>query len=216
MTKHDLETNVNVDLDPSFFWLKISLAKKREKQIQVMESKKGEVLRGFYSSVLKDIQQGIDCFQELENIKCEMDLFYKERSKEKVDKIRSLEIDDNVYDIHKLQNQRKYENQKKINEIKIGNDLFQGTSNVVRAIEDKMRIELEVHNNQDFGAKISKCEEEFLSKLPKINLTEDAKNSLVSPTNEDEISYILAQEVDKDSSLGEDGITYRFMAVFWE
>ena len=67
--KHDLETSLNDNLDPSFSWLKmksavISLAKEREKQLRFLEHQKGEVLKGFYSSVLKDISQGIDCFQE--------------------------------------------------------------------------------------------------------------------------------------------------------
>ena len=178
--KLELETNQNESLDPSFFWLKmkssvISLAKLREKQLRFMEHQKGEVLKGFYSSVLKDISQGIDCFQELENIKREMDLFYKERSKLKVDKMKSLEIDDYVYDIHKLQNQRKYENQKKINEIQIGNELFSGTTNVVEAIENKMRKELEAHDEGDFNAPPSQSEDDFLSKLTKVHLSEEEK-----------------------------------------
>ena len=219
--KHDFESNINENLDPSFFWLKLKTvvicwAKEREKQLKFMKHQKGEVLKGFYSSVLKDISQGLDCFQELDDIKSEMDLFYKERSRLKVDKMKCLEIDDNVYDIHKLQNQRNYENQKKINEIKIGNALFSGTSNVVKAIEDKMRNELEAHGDGDFNATPSQSEDDFLSKLPKVQLSEEEKILLTSPTNEDEISYILAQEVEKDSSPGEDGITYRFMSVFWE
>ena len=220
-SKEDLQDNENLNLDPSFFWLRmktavISFAKQREKEIKFMEHKKGEVLRGFYSSVLKDIALGIDCFQELENIKRQMNLFYNTKSKEKIDKMRLLEIEDNVYDIHKLQNQRKYENQKKINEIKIGNELFTGTSNVIKAIEDKMRHELEEHNDKDFNSLPTPLEGEFLSKLPKINLTEDEKQLLVSPTKEEEISFILANEVDQDSSPGEDGLTYRFMTVFWQ
>jgi hypothetical protein len=196
--KHDLETSLNDNLDPSFSWLKmksavISLAKEREKQLRFLEHQNGEVLKGFYSSVLKDISQGIDCFQELDNIKSKMDLFYKERSKLKLDKMKSLEIDDNVYDVHKLQNQRKYEKQKKINEIKIGNDLFTGTKNVVKAIEDKMRNELKAHDDRDFNAPPSQSEDNFLSKLPKLQLSEEENCLLSSPTNEDEISYIFSQ-----------------------
>ena len=63
--------------------------------------------------------------------------------------MRLLEIEDNVYDKHKLQNQREYENQKKINEIKIGDDLFTVTCNVIKAIEEKMRNELKKHNDKD-------------------------------------------------------------------
>ena len=39
---------------------------------------------------------------------------------------------------------------------------------------------------------------------------------LEGPTQPDEISYILENEVDLDSSPGEDGITYRFIKRFWE
>ena len=47
-------------------------------------------------------------------------------------------------------------------------------------------------------------------------LNEHERNELLSPTNEDEIGFILENEVDLDSSPGEDGITYRFIKVFWE
>ena len=129
--------------------------------------------------------------------------------------MRVLEIEDTVYDIHKLQNERKYENQKKINEIKIGNNVFTGTKNVVKAIEDQMKKELEEYDDEHLSSSPSLQEREFLSKLPKINLTEEERILLLSPTNEEEIFYILSQEVDKDSSPGEDGITYRCMTVFW-
>ena len=56
----------------------------------------------------------------------------------------------------------------------------------------------------------------FLSKLQKISLTEDEKKELISPTNEQEISFILENQVDLDSSPGEDGITYRFIKRFWQ
>ena len=207
--------------DPSFIWLKmktalINVAKEREKHMRFMENKKGEVLRGFYDSILNDMKLGLDCSQEFEEVKQKMDLFYQKRSKLKVDKMRTLEIDDSVYDIHKLQNQKKYENMKKINDIKIGNEMFYGTGAVVKAIEDQMSLELSSMDGKGFGDAISPQEEEFLSKVSKINLTDEEKELLISPTNEEEISIILDHEVDKDSSPGEDGITYRFMSVFWE
>ena len=217
----EFECNTNVSLDPSFFWLKlktamISLAKDRERELYAQENKKIEVLKGFYYSILKDIGQGKDCFQELDSVKYKMDLIYQKRSKEKIDKIRGLEIDNSVYDIHLLQNQRKYENQKKIKEIKIGENLFSGTRNVIKAIENKMRLELNPHSELDFGAPNTPMEEYFLSKLPKVELTETERAELISPINETEISWILEHEVDKDSSPGEDGISYRFISVFWK
>ena len=65
-----------------------------------------------------------------------MDIVYQERSKIKVDKMKVTEIDDTFYVIHKLQNQRKYENQKKITKIKIGEILYKGTDNVIKAITE--------------------------------------------------------------------------------
>ena len=38
---------------------------------------------------------------------------------------------------------------------------------------------------------------------------------LLGPTEKEEIENILKTEVDQDSSPGEDGITYRFIKVFW-
>ena len=106
-------------LDPSFYWLKtktsiISLAKERDRQLFKDENQKIKILEGFYFSVINDIQNGLDCFQELENIKEKLDFIYQERSKTKIDGMRGIEIDDPTYDIHKLMNQRKFENQSKI------------------------------------------------------------------------------------------------------
>ena len=50
---------------PSFYWLKvktslIELAKSREKEVSRAKSEKMKILRGFYSSIFKDIQRGYD------------------------------------------------------------------------------------------------------------------------------------------------------------
>ena len=125
LVKEELLNNSDVTLDPSFYWLKaktaiISLAKKREKDLFISENEKIEVLKGFYFSALNDMKNGIDCLKEIDSIKIELDKIYQERSKKKVDIMRGIQINDHSFDIHKLQNQRKYENQRKINEIKIG------------------------------------------------------------------------------------------------
>ena len=61
------------------------------------------------------MQRGINCSLEFENVVQQMNEFYEARTKKMIDKMRGQEIDDQVYDIHKLQNQRKYEGQKRIN-----------------------------------------------------------------------------------------------------
>ena len=52
-------------------------------------------------------------------------------------KMRGTEIDDPFYDIHKLQNQRKFENQKKIKEIKSGETTFKGTENGLKEFQKR-------------------------------------------------------------------------------
>ena len=210
----------NGNRDPSFNWLKtktaiINIAKEREKQIRYKEKKKMEVLWGFYCSILSDMQRGVDCRVEFENVVQNMNEYYEARSKKMIDKIRGQEIDDQVYDIHKLQNQRKYEGQKKITELKIEDKIYTGTKDVVNAIEDKMRLELESHLDTELNAPHSNEEEDFISKIVGIQLTEDERESLIRPIEEEEIGFILGLEVDKDSSPGEDGLTYRFIEIFW-
>ena len=87
---------------------------------------------------------------------------------------------------------------------------------MVTAIEEKMREELEPYSDTDFISPPTKEEEIFLKTLSKIDLTEAERNELLSTIKEEEISYILTHEVEKDSSPGEDGITYRFMSIFWK
>ena len=59
-------------------------------------------------------------------------------------------------------------------------------------------------------------EKVFLNKISKMELSEEERNELISPINESDISQILQHEVDKDSAPGEDGLTYRFMTIFWK
>ena len=76
----------------------------------------------------------------------------------------------------------------------------------------------EVNAFNDIGLDAPPSSEElyFLSKLDSITLSDDEKAKLLGPTNSEEIGYILFNEVDLDSSPGEDGLTYRFIKIFWE
>ena len=100
--------------DPSFYWLKskyvvISLAKDREKELNREENFQLELLNGYYGLIREDIKNGRNCFQELENIKHQLDSVYQERSSRKVERMRCLKIDNQLYDLHKLQNQKQFE-----------------------------------------------------------------------------------------------------------
>ena len=213
--------NTGRERDPSFYWIKVksaitNLAKVRQKELIQEENSRLEMLNSFYFLILEDIFEGKDCLDELEDVKNQLDLIYQDRSKRKIDKMRCIEIDDQTYDIHKLQNQKKFENQSRLKEIKIDDITYKGTPNVVKAIEEKMRDELKSFGQADFNAPPSEMEEHFLSKLKKVSLNENEMDELLAPTNEEEIGNILENEVDPDSSPGADGITYRFLKCFWK
>ena len=96
------------DLDISFYWkiLKeeiIKTAKRRENDIKKEESGRLNYLKMIYEKATeeKDII-------EMTEIKEELDKIYKDKARKQVNKIRKIEISDHVYDIHKLQNQRKF------------------------------------------------------------------------------------------------------------
>ena len=219
--KEESMGNNNEDLDPSFYWLKSKsalrcLAMKREREKKEEEIQHLEILKGFYSSIVRDMKNGLDCYEELADIKTQLDGIYKKRALDMVDKMKSLQIDDEVYDIHKLQNQRKYENQGKIKELKIGERIYRGTEDVVKGVVEKMSKELEPHNMDPIDGDPTPAELQFLSKLGRIDLSEEEEMDLLKPTEADEIEYVLKHEVDLDSSPGEDGITYRFILLLWK
>ena len=115
-----------------------------------------------------------------------------------------------------MQNQRKYENQGKIKELKIGERIYRGTEDVVKGVVEKMSKELEPHNMDPIDGDPTPAELQFLSKLGRIDLSEEEEMDLLKPTEADEIEYILKHEVDLDSAPGEDGITYRFILLLWK
>ena len=219
--KREFESCDNPENDPSFFWLKlktaiIGMAKEKEREIKLMEKQKYSIMMGFYSSILFDIQNGRDCYNELDKVRKDMDNYYNTVSKNKIDKMRCKDIDDHVYDIHKLQDQKKYENQKRISELEIEGIRVSGTVDVVKAIENKMQEELAAFEDMENDHPPTMAEREFLEKIKRVDWTDEEREKLIGPTNEEEISEILKYEVDLDSSPGEDGITYRFISIFWK
>ena len=55
----------------------------------------------------------------------------------------------------------------------------------------------------------------FLNSIPTYTWREEEIEELSGPIKEEEITHILENEVDLDSSPGEDGITYRVIKLFW-
>ena len=110
--------------------------------------------------------------------------------------MRCIIIDDHSYDIHKLQEQRKYEGQSRINEIEIEGVKYEGLGDVVKAISKKISAEVGRHLNRGMEESTTTEEEYFLSKLRKINITEEERRRLTGPTESEEVEYILTNEVD--------------------
>ena len=110
---------------------------------------------------MEDLFNGVDCYNELEDIKKQLNVIYEDKSHRKVDNMRAFEIDTPNYDIHKLQNQRKYETKSRIREIKIADIVYE----VLKGIEAKIRNEVKQFGDLDFDAPISQEEELFLGKM---------------------------------------------------
>lgn len=220
-TKDQIIQSKEDTLDISYYWVRakmavVKIARERQACIKRLVHERINVLNIFYMGVLENIQNGDnDAFLELGEIKKELNEIYSARAEQAVDNLKGLLIDDQVYDIHKLQQQKKFENNGKIKEIKIGDTLFSGTASVVEAIAGVMKDELKVGCSEDFDSPANDEEVFFLNKMKGLMLTEKEKEGLLAPTTEDEIGAILKFEVDKDSSPGDDGITYRFMQCFW-
>ena len=212
---------LNDEVDYTWYWMMSKdmirkMARNREKEIRNKTEERLNFLQIFYLANIYKIEKGIDCRDELKEIKKELNDIYEERSEKAINKMRGLLVDDHVYDIHKLQKERKYENQKKIKEIKIGDVTYTGTDEVVKAIERKMQEELTVFSGPEGEEPATDEEKRFLDLIPETTWTEEEKKILTGPTTEEEIEGILNYEVDMDSSPGEDGITFRFIKSFWK
>ena len=105
---------------------------------------------------------------------------------------------------------------KKIKEIKIGEEIFSGTEQVVGGIKNKMMEELKQFGNTNWEDPPTLEELTFLNNIPQTEWTKEEVDILIGPIKEEEILNILKYEVDLDSSPGEDGITYRFIKKFWD
>ena len=214
MTREEIEDDeiLEEDKDISAYWkmLKeeiIKGAKRREREIKQEENGRLKYLNIIYAEAIekKDIEG-------IKEIKDSLDEIYKNRARKQIDRIKNIEIKDHVYDIHKLQNQRKFENQKKLTEIRIKGKLYEGTQNIVEGIQKEMEVELrETISRNEI---LTEEEKGFLDKLEKIELSDSEVHELIKPTEEMEILNILKFEVDLDSSPGEDGITSRLLLRF--
>ena len=127
-----------------------------------------------------------------------------------------MRIQSSSFDIYQLQNQKKYENQGRINELKIGDKVYTGTEEIVDGITLEMEKELQPFGELQFHDPVTEEEEAFLKLLPKYDWSEEEVAKLNEPMSESEVFKILKYETNLDSSPGEDGLTSRCLLRFWE
>ena len=93
--------------------------------------------------------------------------------------------------------------------------IYDQSSDMVDAVEAKMRGELEEFN-KDRGSWMPDEEDAyFLNMLPRLNIDEDDLSRLEGDISPVEVELILEKDVDLDSSSGFDGFLYRFIKLFW-
>ena len=119
-----------------------------------------------------------------------------------------MEIEDHVYDIHKLEKQKKYESGTKIRKLNIEGERYEGTLKILDAIEVKIKKEVEDYD-MEMEKEVTEKEFTFLKEMEALRLTEAEKEEIICPVTEKECEEIFKHEVHLDSSPGPDGCTYR-------
>ena len=211
----DLEDK-NIQTDWTYIWLVgkfqlIDIAKKREFQIYKDENNRKKTLQIFLNVVLNKIAKGQDRWEEYNKIKRDLFKLNSKASEEAVDHLKFIHIEDHLYDLQKLKNQKKYENKGKINKIVIDGQTFTGTESVVEGIKKKLTVDLSDTTGIEWDEPATEEESLFLGKVWKADLSDDEIGQLLAPVSKEEIRSILHEDVDLDSSPGEDGITYRIL-----
>ena len=184
-----------------------------EREIRYEQNRRLNTLEVQYLMAI-NMLDGEESKEYMQQIKKELNGIYKERSMMKVKRMRKLEIENQVYDIQKLQREKRYESDKKIREIKIKDQIHSGTVNVVNSIQEEMEREMRARDWRKKEDPETEQEEELLNKIQSQTWTEDEEWELIKPITCEEIWQILNKEVDLDSSPGEDGITYRCIKHF--
>ena len=211
----DLE-NKSVTIDWTYIWLVgkfqlIDVAKKRESQIYKDENDRKKTLQIFLNALLNKIATGQNRWEEYENVKRELSKLNSKASEEAIDHFKFVHIEDHLYDLQKLKNQKQYENKGKINKIIIDGKSFAGTESVVEGIKDKLKVDISDNTGIDWNEPATGEESLFLGKVWKADLSDEEIGQLLAPVSKEDIKRILCEDVDLDSSPGEDGITYRIL-----
>ena len=216
----DYEVGLSPDqFSSSFIWFKfketlISWAKRRSRYLKKEKNIEYERMLQFYDMAIEDLCNGYNCQEEIKSIIIELNNFYNTNIKDKIRNAKYLEIKDNVYDLVKKQKEAKFKNGSNIEKVKIDGVVYEGNVEMVDSIEKKMKTELKSFKLNKLSLPDGE-ERKFLDLLPKLDLIQSEIEELENDINEDEVAKILELDVDLDSSPGYDGLTYRFIKLFW-
>lgn len=206
--------------DPTFVWHKVKqfigkLAKQRIRDLKKMQSEKYDLLLYFYDMAIAEYKNGIES-QDIMLIINDLNKIYQDKIRDKITDARYIEIKDNNFDLNKRQKEEKFKMGSHIDKIKVDGVVYDEISEIVEVVENKMGLELKEFKSFSFDEYPDFEEKRFLDFLPDVTFTDVEKQALEKDVEEDEILNILDVEVDLDSSPGIDGITYRFLKVFWK
>ena len=186
-----------------------NVAKQREKKIKYMENGRKNALNGYLELAIERIERGENAWDDYKRIRKELSILWQGKIQRKLDNLKSNKIEDNMYDIHKLQKQKKYENKGKITELSIDGKVYTGTEKILEGLQGKLTEDLG-QGSQLNDENPTQEERKFLDFLPKLDLSDEEMQKVLGPVSEEECEEIF-KEVDLDSSPGKDGITYRMM-----
>ena len=204
--------NLEVDMTKEWNYMKkgfIYEAKIRSRELREEEEGRKNALQAFLRVSMKKIENGIDDFQNFKKIRLELGKLWQKRIKRIVDQNKTTEIDDHVFDIHKVEKQKKFVNNSKIRKLKIEGRTFEGTLDILDAMENKIKREVE-DPAMDMEGEPTDEEMEFLQELEGLlMMSDEEKEELLSSVTEEECEEIFKEQVNLDSSPGPDGCTYR-------
>ena len=210
---HRLDTNHN--LDYTKYWVKlkkrlVTAAKAREKEIKFLENGRKNALNGFLELAIERIENGEDAWDDFKRLRKELSDLWQVKVQRKINKLKCIEIEDHMYDIHKIQRQKKYENKGKIKELSIDGQDYTGTKEVLEGLHAKLSKDLD-RGSMPLNEPATSEEQFFLHLLPKLELTRAEEQQIVGEVTEEECEEIFKKQVNLDSSPAIDGITYRIM-----
>ena len=188
----------------------VKIAKEREKEILHLENGRKNALNAYMEIAIERIENGEDAWEDFRKFRKELSDIWQAKVQRKINKSKSVELEDHMYDIHKIQRQKKHENKGKIKELVIDGQTYNGTSEVLNGIQNKLEQDLD-RGSLPLEYPPSREEMFFLEKLPLLHLTAEEEEDITGPVTEEECKGIFEKQVNFDSSPGIDGVTYRIM-----